>query len=318
MARNYANERQWQKEKYKKFGFTVDKELGERLVESCRSIGITPLQWFKERISYMVVVDDDTTAVSGENEAATVVSENDTAVVVDAANESTTVVELKEQLEQYQGQINDLEERLQTALKMNAIQENQELVTLKSEISKAFSLDYVDFHNSRQKEYSQDLFNVYRSILSRIFKGLEKHGVAFDDTTVVEVNDTAVVADDNTAVVDEENTAVVDDGKPPATYEEIPHWDIYLRDGIRYEDIVKSLEEAGSPDGSASDTTVVQENTTVVNDKPPVTNEIIANWSELNKDGLSYAKIAKTLSYGLGYSSSEIHRKVKKFRENQQ
>ena len=298
MTRNYANERQWQKEKYKKFGFTVDRELGERLVESCRSIGITPLQWFKERISYMVVVDDNTTVVDDVSETATVVSENDIAVVVDVANEHTTVVELKEQLEQYQKQINGLEERLQIALKMNAIQENQEIMTLKSEISKAFSLDYVDFHNSRQKECSQDLFDVYRSIISRIFKGLEKHGVLFDDTAVVATNDTSIVG--------KEDTVVVGDA-PPVTNEIISHWsDLGVADSALNIAVVEY------------NTTAVQENTTTVGDKPPITNAIIANWSDLNKDGLSYAKIAKTLLYGLGYSSSEIHRKVKKFRDSQQ
>ena len=83
--RNFVNEARWQKEKYKKFGFTIDRKKGERFVETLERIGKTPLEWFKEQVDEWITVgSDDTTAVH-----------EDTAVVSHDGVASTTVVKWK-------------------------------------------------------------------------------------------------------------------------------------------------------------------------------------------------------------------------------
>ena len=72
-----------------------------------------------------------------------------------------------------------LRKRLEVAIKMNTIEGNQELATLKSGIAKAFRHDYEDFGSSKDKECNQELFKIYRVIISRMFKGLEKFGISF-------------------------------------------------------------------------------------------------------------------------------------------
>ena len=73
--------------------------------------------------------------------------------------------------------VDDLSERLRVSLQMNDVSKNQELVTLKSEISKAVKLDFADYDKSKNKGHSKDLFKVYRSMLARIFKQLGRLGI---------------------------------------------------------------------------------------------------------------------------------------------
>ena len=70
--------------------------------------------------------------------------------------------------------VDELTERLRTSLQMNDVSKNQELLTLKSEISKAVKLDFADFERSKDKGHSKDLFKVYKSMLARIFKQLKR------------------------------------------------------------------------------------------------------------------------------------------------
>ena len=75
------------------------------------------------------------------------------------------------------GQVDDLTKRLSTSLQMDNISKSQELITLKNDISEALKLDYVDFAKSKNNEYGEDLFEAYRSMLTRIFKLLKRFGI---------------------------------------------------------------------------------------------------------------------------------------------
>lgn len=76
--------------------------------------------------------------------------------------------------------VDELSERLRVSLQMNDVSKNQELVTLKKEISKAVKLDYADFEKSKDKNHSKDLYKVYKSMLSRIFKQLRRLDISFE------------------------------------------------------------------------------------------------------------------------------------------
>ena len=90
---------------------------------------------------------------------------------------SHAVKKSEEVLSATQSQIDDLTNRLRTSLSMDEISKNQELTTLKNDISEALKLDYSDFIGTKSSEYSQDLFEAYRSTLTRIFKLLKRFGI---------------------------------------------------------------------------------------------------------------------------------------------
>ena len=152
--RNIQKEREWEQSKYHRFTFLVDKPQAERFIELLK--GKRPLDWFREQVSSYI---DNTLNVS--NQTTLNVSDNDTLNDVD-----------------------DLKKRLETALKMNSIEHNQELLTFKHEMSKVFGLDYADFRASEEKECSPELFNVYRSIIGNTFKRLERFGIVLDTLNV--------------------------------------------------------------------------------------------------------------------------------------
>ena len=82
-----------------------------------------------------------------------------------------------EQILALQNQVSDLTERLRTSLNMDSISKNQELITLKNDISEALKLDYADYTKSKDGPYNEDLFEAYRSTLTRIFKLLKRYGI---------------------------------------------------------------------------------------------------------------------------------------------
>ena len=77
--RNYEKEKQWQNKKYKKFGFSIKKEDGEKFIEILKEQDKTPLTWFKEQITLI------TTTV--ENKNTITVNENNTTTVVETKEE---------------------------------------------------------------------------------------------------------------------------------------------------------------------------------------------------------------------------------------
>lgn len=93
---------------------------------------------------------------------------------------STSSLELKKTkatLSSAEAQVSDLTERLRTSLNMDEISKNQELATLKNDISEALKLDYSDFMGTKGNKYSADLFDAYQSTLTRIFKLLKRFGI---------------------------------------------------------------------------------------------------------------------------------------------
>lgn len=90
---------------------------------------------------------------------------------------ASEIVTKERQLAEMKGQIDDLTERLRTSLHMDEISKNQELNTLKINISEALKLDYDDFIKSKEKQFDEDLFTAYRSTLNRIFKLLKRFGI---------------------------------------------------------------------------------------------------------------------------------------------
>jgi chromosome segregation ATPase len=73
--------------------------------------------------------------------------------------------------------ISDLTERLRASFQMDERTNNQELIKLKNDISETLKLEYSDYVKSKQAEYSADMFEVYRAILSNIFKRLRRFGI---------------------------------------------------------------------------------------------------------------------------------------------
>jgi len=86
--------------------------------------------------------------------------------------------DLKREIEKAESNISDLTDRLRSSFSMDEISKNQEMTTLKNDISEALKLDYSDFTDTRESEYNHDLFDVYRSTLTRIFKLLKRFGIA--------------------------------------------------------------------------------------------------------------------------------------------
>ena len=48
--RNSKKEREWERQKYHRFTFLVDREKGERFIEILESRSMKPLEWFREQI----------------------------------------------------------------------------------------------------------------------------------------------------------------------------------------------------------------------------------------------------------------------------
>ncbi len=90
----------------------------------------------------------------------------------------STPEDLEGVIAEQQAQIVDLTERLRDSLNMDKRTQNQELIKLKNDISGALKLEYSDFQESRQEEYSNDLFEAYRAALIRTFNLLRRHGIS--------------------------------------------------------------------------------------------------------------------------------------------
>ena len=323
--RNTAKEREWEKEKYHRFTFLVDKQQAQKfigLLDETRpdlEDKKRPLLWFREQITSFIgiTLKDDKNTLNVDRD--------------DTFNE---ISDLK-------AKVNDLEERLKNALKANAIQESQGLATFKSDISKAFSLDYADFHDSKNKEYNQNTFDVHCGMLSRIFKKLKRLGISFD--TLNDKNDTlkdagySYTEGDNLMDLEEcakENApdksfnekcvicGTLNRGYVDGRFKciECERWN-YDPTGETDEDNeieTDDEEETYSLNDSVENVPAGTENNkpTKQPTKPPITPEIIMKWAKLNapadgSKGMSFAKIAKSVD-GLGYDSSTISRNVKK------
>lgn len=82
--------------------------------------------------------------------------------------------------DEQQSKIADLTERLKTAMQMDSISQNQELITLKSDLANSLKLEYTDYLNDKDAECNPDTFGAFRSSLTRIFKTLRRFGIMID------------------------------------------------------------------------------------------------------------------------------------------
>ena len=64
--RNIAKEIEWQKRKYKRFTFSVDKLKGEQFITCLEKLEKTPLEWFKEQVE-LCAKNTDTVKVGSVN-----------------------------------------------------------------------------------------------------------------------------------------------------------------------------------------------------------------------------------------------------------
>lgn len=73
----------------------------------------------------------------------------------------------------------DLEERVKNAYQMDEIVVNQQLLTLKSDISEDLQLEYEEYRESLGNLCNEDEFAAYRATIKRIFRTLKRHGIEF-------------------------------------------------------------------------------------------------------------------------------------------
>ncbi|MEE1125323.1 MAG: hypothetical protein U0L18_05225 [Acutalibacteraceae bacterium] len=84
--------------------------------------------------------------------------------------------ELTEKLNSQIAKIEDLEERLRSAMKMDGINKNQELESLKTQMSNTLKYEYIDFC-STEFVCTQDNFEAIYASLDRIFKILKRFDI---------------------------------------------------------------------------------------------------------------------------------------------
>lgn len=85
------------------------------------------------------------------------------------------------QVEEQSTKIIDLEQRLKKSLEQDAIAENQELITLKKELSRQLQDAFKDSLEYGRQDYSADLLESYQFLLNKIFKMFKRHGINFEE-----------------------------------------------------------------------------------------------------------------------------------------
>lgn len=97
------------------------------------------------------------------------------------------ITELQRKLEESQQSVHegeartsDLSERLKTALQMDSISQNQELITLKTSIQNRLKIEHSDYLVSKDSECTPDNYRAAISTLSQIFKTLRGLGIIIE------------------------------------------------------------------------------------------------------------------------------------------
>ncbi|MDR0652446.1 MAG: hypothetical protein LBG12_03965 [Synergistaceae bacterium] len=73
--------------------------------------------------------------------------------------------------------ISDLREQLRLSMQMDNISQNQELITLKSNLANSLKMEYADYLNSKDSECNSDNYAALIGSLTRIFKTLHRLGI---------------------------------------------------------------------------------------------------------------------------------------------
>ena len=78
--------------------------------------------------------------------------------------------------------VNELSDQLKTAIQMDGVSQNQELISLKDNLKKSLKNEYIDFKYMSNREYSEDNYKAFNASLMRIFRTLKRCGINIDDT----------------------------------------------------------------------------------------------------------------------------------------
>lgn len=89
--------------------------------------------------------------------------------------------EQSSELEKQSFKIIDLSTRLEKAFSVDSITQNQELISLKNNISNSLKLQYADFVDMSLEEMSEDNYQVFKITLKQVFKTLERYGIEFNN-----------------------------------------------------------------------------------------------------------------------------------------
>lgn len=87
---------------------------------------------------------------------------------------------LRAQVAQLEADKADLDKRLEAVFRMDEIAKNQELETLKVNLSRFIAPEYDDYHTPGAEDFDMDNFEAARSSLWRIFKVLKRYGIRLD------------------------------------------------------------------------------------------------------------------------------------------
>jgi hypothetical protein len=92
---------------------------------------------------------------------------------VEVAGHESTIVNM-------QAKNDDLKERLAITLQLDTSANNQELITLRTDISNALKLEYQDYLDSKTMDFSPDQYEAFKASLFRIFKTLKRFHINFE------------------------------------------------------------------------------------------------------------------------------------------
>lgn len=74
----------------------------------------------------------------------------------------------------------DLSERLKNSLHMDSISQNQELITLRTNLQSSLKIEYADYLVSKEGECNPDTYGALIGSLARIFKTLRRYGITIE------------------------------------------------------------------------------------------------------------------------------------------
>lgn len=92
---------------------------------------------------------------------------------------TTKIEELKAELNSSNLEIDNLRERLKIAFNIDDVKKNQEIITLKTDISTALKLQYEDFNEHKEEECNEDNYEALKVTLNQVFRTLKRYGIDF-------------------------------------------------------------------------------------------------------------------------------------------
>lgn len=128
-------------------------------------------------------IDGNTDSSTTEPEPTPTVSTNQDVVITDTSSNTSDDSEtelLKKLLEDEKKKTSDLIEKLELSFNIDVTQQNQELLTLKTNIYNGLKLEFDTFNENNDCECNDDNFIAYRSTIMRMFRTLKRLGITFE------------------------------------------------------------------------------------------------------------------------------------------